>query len=59
MVDYTAIIQDIRQRDERDSQRATAPLKAAEDAVTLDTTSLGIDAVFQAALDIVEARRRP
>jgi cytidylate kinase len=55
-VDYAAVLDDIRKRDARDSGRATAPLKAAEDAVTLDTTLLDIDAAFAAALKIVAAR---
>ncbi|WP_020181441.1 (d)CMP kinase [Methylopila sp. M107] len=55
-VDREAILADIRRRDERDMSRAVAPLKAAEDAVTLDTTTLDADAAFKAALAIVEAR---
>jgi cytidylate kinase len=53
---YEAILEDIRRRDERDMNRSTAPLKAAADAVTLDTTHLDPDAAFQAALTIVEGR---
>ena len=56
--EFTAILNDIRRRDERDLNRATSPLKAAGDAVVLDTTHLDADAAFRAALDIVEARRR-
>ena len=37
--------------------RSSAPLKAAPDAVTLDTTHLDADAAFQAALKIVEDKR--
>jgi cytidylate kinase len=51
------VLEDIRRRDERDQNRAAAPLKAAPDAHLLDTTSLDIDAAFRAALDIVEAVR--
>ena len=36
----TALLQDIRERDERDTQRAAAPLKKATDAVLIDTTDL-------------------
>jgi CMP/dCMP kinase len=54
-VDYAAVLDDIRKRDERDAGRAAAPLKAADDAVLLDTTMLDIDAAFAAALAIVEA----
>ena len=55
--DYDAILADIAKRDARDSQRAEAPLRAAPDAALLDTTRLGVDAAFAAALAIVEARR--
>ena len=51
------VLADIRRRDERDSKRAIAPLKAAPDAHLLDTTHLDIDAAFRAAVDIVEAVR--
>jgi cytidylate kinase len=52
------VLADIRQRDERDSSRAVAPLKRATDAHLLDTTSLDIDGAFQAALALVERARR-
>ncbi len=55
--DYAGILRDIRERDARDSGRASAPLLAAADAVRLDTTHLDVEAAFQAALEIVEARR--
>jgi CMP/dCMP kinase len=51
------VLADIRRRDERDTGRAAAPLKRAEDARLLDTTDLDIDAAFRAAIDIVEAVR--
>jgi CMP/dCMP kinase len=54
--EYTTILDDIRRRDERDMHRATAPLKPAADAITLDTTHLDADAAFQAALDLVTAK---
>lgn len=55
-VDDAAILSDIRKRDERDRNRAVAPLVAADDAVTLDTTALGIAEAFAAAVAIVERR---
>jgi CMP/dCMP kinase len=51
------ILADIRRRDQRDTTRAVAPLKAAPDAHLLDTTSLDIDAAFRAAVEIVEGVR--
>src|SRR5262249_10121621 len=55
--DEAAVLADILRRDERDTSRAVAPLKAAADAHLLDTTHLDIDAAFRAAIDIVEAVR--
>ena len=51
------VLADIRRRDERDSNRAAAPLRPAPEAYLLDTTHLDIDAAFRAAIDIVEAVR--
>jgi cytidylate kinase len=39
------LLADLRARDERDTHRATAPLKPAEDAYRLDTSALSIDEV--------------
>jgi len=56
-VDYAAILDDVRKRDARDSERAISPLVAAPDAVTLDTSALDIEGAFRAALAIVEAAK--
>ncbi|HEY6753296.1 MAG TPA: (d)CMP kinase [Pseudolabrys sp.] len=56
-IDEAAVLADIRNRDQRDQNRATAPLKRAPDAHLLDTTHLDIDAAIQAAIDLVEASR--
>jgi cytidylate kinase len=56
-INQADVLAEIRRRDERDSKRAIAPLKAATDAHLLDTTHLDIDAAFRAAIDIVEAVR--
>jgi cytidylate kinase len=55
---FDLVLEDIRRRDERDSTRSAAPLKAAPDAALLDTTHLDQEATFQAAVELVEARRR-
>lgn len=55
--DEATILADIVRRDERDMNRAAAPLKPAADAHLLDTTHLDIDAAFRAAVDIIEAAR--
>ena len=48
---YESILEDIKERDYRDSHREIAPLKAANDAVTLDTSDMTIEEVKTAILD--------
>jgi cytidylate kinase len=55
--DEREVLADLLRRDQRDSRRSVAPLKPAPDAHLLDTTHLGIDAAFRAAVDIIEAVR--
>jgi cytidylate kinase len=55
--DEKDVLADLLRRDQRDSRRTAAPLKAAPDAHLLDTTHLGIDAAFRAAVAIIEAVR--
>lgn len=54
-IEEDAVLADIRSRDDRDRNRAVAPLVQAEDAALLDTTNLAIDAAFRAAIDLIEA----
>jgi len=54
---WSAILQDMQDRDARDSRRDVAPLKPAADAVVIDTTDLSPDQVFEAARAIVDAKR--
>lgn len=49
-VNMAELIADIKARDDRDTQRATSPLKPADDALILDSTSLSIEEVFNAIL---------
>ena len=53
--DFDAVLGEVRARDARDMGRADAPLKAAEDAVTLDTSALSIEEAVASATTIVEA----
>ncbi|UCF46831.1 MAG: (d)CMP kinase [Myxococcales bacterium] len=53
--DYHEILAKIRSRDDADSTRAIAPLRPAEDAVILDSTSLDLEAVVQHVLELVES----
>ena len=54
---YARVEQEMRARDARDSERAAAPLKAADDAFLLDTTKMTPDEVFDAAMAAIEDRR--
>ncbi len=53
--DHDALLAQIRARDEADSTRAIAPLRPAEDAVILDSTSLDMEAVIQHVLELVKS----
>lgn len=51
--DADQILEDIRARDLRDTQRSTAPLKPAPDALVLDSTNMPVDQVLEAILQRV------
>jgi CMP/dCMP kinase len=53
-VEYERILAEVRERDERDSNRAAAPLRAAPDAVVIDTSDLTREGAFDAAVAVVE-----
>jgi len=55
-VHYDDVLIDIRARDERDSNRAMAPLSMAEDSVLLDTSDLPVDEAIALAIAAVEER---
>jgi len=46
-VSLSSLLDEIRARDERDTQRSVAPLKPAADAIQLDSTELSIEQVLQ------------
>lgn len=50
------VLQDIEARDARDSARADAPLKVAEDAIVMDTSDLSIDVALNKAAEVVAAK---
>jgi cytidylate kinase len=54
---FDDLLREILARDARDANRAVAPLRPAEDAVCIDTTGLGIDAVVERVLAVVSASR--
>ncbi len=49
-VTYSAVLEDMRARDARDSAREAAPMKAAEDAVTIDSSDLSAEDMLELAL---------
>jgi cytidylate kinase len=52
---FDEVLASVKLRDEIDSGRALAPLRAAEDAVVIDTTALSIEAVLDQVLALVDA----
>lgn len=54
--DYDKILNEIKERDNRDRNRAVAPLKAAPDALELDSTHLSIEEVVEKAIEFVESK---
>ena len=55
-VHFEDVLLDIKARDERDSNRAAAPLLQAQDAHRLDTSELGVEAAIAEAIAAVDAR---
>ena len=53
---FPEILQEITARDERDRNRAVAPLKPAVDALIIDTTSLSIEDVFNQAIMYIKEK---
>ncbi len=53
-VTEAAVLADVEARDRRDSERADAPLRPADTAITFDTTDLSIEAAFDRAVEIVQ-----
>jgi 3-phosphoshikimate 1-carboxyvinyltransferase len=51
---YDSVLEDLRERDERDSHRAAAPLIAAQDAIVIDTSELSAEEVFAQVLHAVQ-----
>ncbi|WP_404813389.1 (d)CMP kinase [Halobacillus yeomjeoni] len=54
--DLEQLKEEIRRRDEIDSNRETAPLVKAEDAIEVDTTSLNIEQVVSKIIEIIEEK---
>lgn len=54
----TAVLAELRERDQRDRTRASSPLVAAADAVTIDSTHLNLEQVVERAVDIIDNKLR-
>ena len=55
---HARVLQDMRERDKRDSSRSLAPLVTADDAFTLDTTKMDMEVVFNKALEFINKQNR-
>lgn len=55
--DYDTVLADVRARDARDADRATAPMVAAADALTLDTSEMSAEDAIAAAIQAVTEKR--
>ncbi len=53
--DYEKVLAAMRRRDQIDSQRAAAPLRPAEDAIVVDSTTMDVNAVLARVLALVRA----
>ncbi|MVO14939.1 (d)CMP kinase [Parasedimentitalea huanghaiensis] len=53
------VLADVMARDDRDMNRAEAPMKPAADALTIDTSELSIEQALQVALKEISAQRMP
>ena len=56
--DYETVLAEIIERDKRDMERETAPLKQADDAVLLDTSNLDREGSIAAVIALVHERRK-
>ena len=57
-VSYEEILEQLKKRDEQDSNRKVAPLKPAEDAVVIDTTNMSVDEVVEKLVKLVRERMK-
>ena len=55
-VKYEDILSDVIERDYNDTRRETAPLKAAEDSVTVDTTELDFEQSVEAVISVIKEK---
>ncbi len=56
-VSLETVLADVKARDARDRDRATAPLVAADDAILIDTSDMDIETAVQNAIDVINQKR--
>jgi len=56
-VDFEETFSDMVERDKRDSTRKDSPLKAADDAIMVDSTGLSINEVFEKMMEVIKQKR--
>lgn len=54
--DWNQVVTDIKERDERDTNRALSPLRPADDAILIDSTNLSIEAVFNRVVTTIQSK---
>ncbi|QDI74650.1 MULTISPECIES: (d)CMP kinase [Leisingera] len=59
VITLAEVLADVKARDDRDMNRAEAPLKPADDAVLIDTSDLSIEEALARALAVIESRMQP
>ena len=57
-IDYQKVLSDLQERDQRDTNRATAPLKTASDAVILDTSTMSVQDAIARAIELTNTVMR-
>lgn len=55
-VEFDSVVEDIKERDETDRRRSSGPLKAADDAIRIDTSDLTVDEVVDRLLQSVDSQ---
>lgn len=55
---YEKVLADMIARDKRDQERASAPLKPAEDAIVVDTSDMTAEQEINKAIEIIEAKKK-
>lgn len=56
--DYNEVLAQTKERDLRDSSRASAPLKPANDAISIDTSDMSIEDVYNKVCEIIDSKKQ-